>query len=319
MTSDDVAVVLSTDTTDPELGKAARHALERIGCSVLDIAVASRTDHQDPIDNDVVLAGLGAADLIVDVANLIQPSSHRTRLVRSTRVLAINVDAASDLDRLVAHPGLPRRVEHLDRLCADAASLSIIAATGDVRLTVALEANRRRLDRGVADRTGELARWPAGAVWVRPNSGGVNGTVVLMPGDIVLEARHLVATPVRVDIEHGHLVEIIGDSADADVIRSQLEAHSDADTAYQIHEIGFGLNLTRAAPSTGPFDVAKLAVGQGAAAAGRCSVRFGTDAAPSLTLTMAGASVVLDDRAVIEAGALSGAVAPDVYERAAAR
>src|SRR5690606_22926441 len=80
-----------------------------------------------------------------------------------------------------------------------------------------------------------------GFVFTQGNDGGVNGTVMLMPGDIIAAFKRYVETPVKFRIENGHIVEISGDGADAAMIREYIEIFRDP-RAYAVAHIGWGLN-----------------------------------------------------------------------------
>ena len=160
--------------------------------------------------------------------------------------------------------------------------------------------------------------WPAGAVWTRPKRSTIAGGIVAMPGDLVVEAGHVLRSPVRIEIDSGKVTDVFGDSADADVVRSQLESLDD-DRAYDIAEVGWGMSLTRQSGGIGPFDAALMAPGRGLSTAGRVNVRAGSRSDPgvSVTFSLAATSVAVDGQESVADGDLIGQLAPDVYERTA--
>ncbi len=132
-----------------------------------------------------------------------------------------------------------------------------------------------------------------------------------MPGDL-LEAT-VVRSPVRLEVSSGRVVDLLGDNADADTLRFELE-RLDPDKPCRVAEVGIGLAVERRArphPST--------ITGAHLRRAGRCSLTFaGPDTDAAMTVTLARASFAVDQVDVVVEGELIGAVAPDVYELAAA-
>lgn len=210
-----------------------------------------------------------------------------------------------------------RRVDAAEGLLRAAATL-VVSSPAGTSLTADITDASTRADTGIAAQQGTLAHWPAGGVWTRPKRTTITGCVVAMPGDLVVEAGHVLRSPVRVEIEAGKLTEVLGDSADADIVRSQLE-HLDDDRAYDIAEIGWGMSLTRPAVGSRPTGTDLLAPGRGASESGRVNVRAGARSETDLgvTLSLAATSCRLDDLDVVADGALTGTLAPDVYERTA--
>ena len=317
----ETAVVLATDTDCAELRGIMALGLERLGCRVSEVIVRSGAllDGGDPVDNEAVASALLHADLIVDLdGSLIERSSVRDEILDEARVLAIDIDAVAQLDHLIAHPGLIKRIERGDQMVRGARQLTLTSPAGTVveaKLTDSVGASQF----GTVGDVGELAHWPSGAVWVVAQPNDITGTVIAMPGDIVAEADHVVRSPVRMTIERGRIVEVHGDTSDADLIRSYLEAQGDEDT-YVITGLGWGMNLTREPPVAGLLDPAHLAPGRGQFAAGMVNIRSG-DAARrdrrGLTFSLANASAMVDELDAVRDGELQGNLAPDIYEQAA--
>lgn len=316
----ETAVVLATDVDDPELRELFALSLERLGCAVAEVIVRSGAllDGGDPVDNESVALALTAADVVVDVnGRLLERSNARHEVLEQARVLAVDVADIAELDHLVAHPGLARRLARAEEFLDQGAAMTVSSASGTLlKMSIADVAHRTLT--GTTAVAGELAHWPAGQVWCRPKRSTISGCVVAMPGDIVVEAQHLVRSPVRLEINNGKINDVLGDTADADVVRSYLEALDD-DHAYDVSEVGWGMNLTRRGSGLGAFDPRRLGAGRGALAAGQVNIRTGShaDTDAGLTLSLSGTSVQVDDVNLIVDGTLDGTLAPDIYERAA--
>ena len=93
---------------------------------------------------------------------------------------------------------------------------------------------------GYTDTPGRWDHWPSGFLFTGGADDGVDGTVVLAPGDIVYPFKTYVRTPVSLTIEQGRIVDIRGE-LDADII-SEYMASFDDEKAYGIAHIGWGLN-----------------------------------------------------------------------------
>jgi 2,5-dihydroxypyridine 5,6-dioxygenase len=102
---------------------------------------------------------------------------------------------------------------------------------GDIRRRVV--AARERLEQASRLRFSAL-------VGTVGNTDGVNGTVVLKPGDIVFPHWRYVSSPVRLTIKSGAIVRIEGD-LDAHLVREYLERFDD-ERAYGISHVGWGMN-----------------------------------------------------------------------------
>src|SRR5690606_33068926 len=94
---------------------------------------------------------------------------------------------------------------------------------------------------GYTDEPGRWDHFPSGFSFTQGNDAQVEGTVVLMPGDILAAFKRYVQTPVTLQIEKGYVVSISGEGMDAALIRSYIESFNDP-RAYAISHIGWGLN-----------------------------------------------------------------------------
>lgn len=312
----ETVTVIATDADDPELRQLVALCLERLQCRVHELIVRSGTvPGDDPVDNEAAAAALLHSDFVVDVNGaLVEPSRVCTELLDEARVLVVGLQSVAELETIVSHPGLARRIDRASGLVAEATTLSIDGATG-TSVELAIGDAEVVASTGVAADIGDLAHWPGGSIWIRPGEGTATGSVVMMPGDLLPDAHHILRSPVRLELENGSVVEVLGDSGDGDVIRSSLEALG-AETAYRLDAIGWGMNNTRGGAGLGLFDPARLAVGRGPLAAGVVNLRLG-HASSSWTVSLTRANLRVDDATLVVDGDLGAALAPDIYERAA--
>jgi hypothetical protein len=287
---------------------------ERMGASVTRVVPLDGPAHRDdPASAPVVKAALTSAALVIDLTGSVAGSAVRDEILDVGRLLSIAADTTADLDALVAHPGLTRRLEHASELLDAGASAVLSSAAGTI-LDIGLTGAAHRAPAVVAAEVGELAAWPGGAVWIQPRADIVNGTVIIMPGDVLVGPGTTVRSPVRLEVSSARVVDILGENSDADLVRFELE-QLDPEKPCRIVEVGFGLSVER------HTDGAGSRIGRDAIVreAGRCSLTMrGPDTGAGLTVALNGASFAVDHLDVLVDGELIGAVAPDVYELAAA-
>jgi 2,5-dihydroxypyridine 5,6-dioxygenase len=133
-----------------------------------------------------------------------------------------------------------RRVEFGSRLIEKAKELHITSDAGtDIRY--GLSQYPVLTEYGYTDTPGRWDHWPSGFLLTQGNDEQVDGTVVLMPGDIINEFRSYVQSPVKLTVKRGVVTDIAGDGLDAAFLRSYIESFHD-DRAYAISHIGWGLN-----------------------------------------------------------------------------
>jgi 2,5-dihydroxypyridine 5,6-dioxygenase len=156
------------------------------------------------------------------------------------RVLAISNEHPEILERTAprAEDEMPVR-EAMRRLRA-AKAMHVSSAAG-TDLNIALADARVGGVWGFSARPGTLSHWPGGLVLAFPAAGSVHGTLVLDRGDVNLTFKRYLQDPVRLVIEHDHVVAIEGDSVDADLMRGYFEAWGER-AAYAVSHVGWGLN-----------------------------------------------------------------------------
>jgi 2,5-dihydroxypyridine 5,6-dioxygenase len=92
---------------------------------------------------------------------------------------------------------------------------------------------------GYTDEPGRWDHWPSGFLFTGGADDGVNGKVVIAPGDIIFPFKSYVQTPIELTIEAGRITAIDG-GVDADLLREYMASFNDPD-AYGISHIGWGM------------------------------------------------------------------------------
>ena len=93
---------------------------------------------------------------------------------------------------------------------------------------------------GTPTRPGRWDHWPSGFLFTGGADDGVDGKVVIAPGDIIFPFKSYVQTPIELTIEQGRIQDIRGDGFDADLLKDYMASFDDPD-AYGIAHIGWGM------------------------------------------------------------------------------
>jgi 2,5-dihydroxypyridine 5,6-dioxygenase len=95
---------------------------------------------------------------------------------------------------------------------------------------------------GFTDAPGRWDHWPSGFLFTNGNDGGVEGRVVLAPGDIVIAPfRVYVQDRVEIAVENGHVADVRG-GVSAQLLRDYMDEFADDPRRTEIAHIGWGLN-----------------------------------------------------------------------------
>jgi len=300
-------VMLVDDTTPNEHLQLLRAALTRSGAD----AVELRTLSSNVRETSELINDIGAtADVLVTTSNV----GADFELLQDQCLLHI-IPTSSQV--LPPHASLRRRVRALHHQFEHSATMHITDRHG-TDLRVQLQASTIDFDHGLIGSEHRRANFPAGWVTATPARSTIDGELVVMPGDGVLEAARLVSSPIRLVLIDDHISEIEGDNPDADVMRAMLEYQNDRN-AYGVAWLGIGLNPAHAELAR-PFDPRLLDRAISQLLAGVLTIRFGGNLVadrpgdPAMTVTLTGRSVTLDTVPVVVDGDLDGEFAPDVYE-----
>lgn len=189
--------------------------------------------------NRPVVEALKQADILIDVMFLL----HSKELVEiqeaGTRILTC-IEPVDVLMRLFPTGTLADRVDRAVEAMASARNLRFTNAAGtDVTYLIGRYPTFGQY--GFADKPGRWDHWSSsGMAYTYAADDGVDGRVVIAPGDIILPFKAYVQTPIELEIRAGRIVEI-GGSVDAEVVRDYIAGFADPD-AYGISHIGWGMN-----------------------------------------------------------------------------
>ncbi|PBC21291.1 MULTISPECIES: leucyl aminopeptidase [unclassified Mesorhizobium] len=188
--------------------------------------------------NPEAVEALKQADMVVDLIFLLFSPEQMAIQAAGARVLTA-VEPAPLLARLLPTKELRERVEIGEALLSKAKTMRITSPHGtDViyRLGVYPTVG----EYGYTDQPGRWDHWPAAFVFTGGADDGVDGKIVLAPGDVLLPFNTYVREPVVYTIEKGFVQDIRG-GLEAELIKSYMGEFKDPRGMGMSH-VGWGLD-----------------------------------------------------------------------------
>lgn len=242
----EVVAVLSAGHEWPDYAQAFMVAAQGLGATAFQLNVprtvpkAAGVQGRHPLTgNQPAIDALKRASLVIDLMGLLFSREQAEIQAGGARVLRV-MEPMHVLKQMFPDEDLRRRVELAKALLEGAREMHITSAGGtDVRYT--LGQYPVISEYGYTDEPGRWDHFPSGFAFTQARDGGVEGTVVLMPGDIMAAFKRYVQQPVRLAIRDGYVKSIEGEGMDAELMRSYMESFADP-RAYAVSHIGWGLN-----------------------------------------------------------------------------
>jgi 2,5-dihydroxypyridine 5,6-dioxygenase len=188
--------------------------------------------------NRPVIDALKQADLLIDTMFLLF-SKEQLEIQNAGARMLLCMEPIEHLVQLFPSRNLRERVEFGGELLGKASELRFTNKSG-TDVSYRLGVYPVITEYGYTDEPGRWDHWPSGFLFSGGSDEGVNGTVVIAPGDIIYPFKTYVQTPIHLTIESGRIVDIRGD-LDADILRDYMASFDDQ-KAYGIAHIGWGLN-----------------------------------------------------------------------------
>lgn len=186
---------------------------------------------------------LKAVDMVVDCTFLLFSPEQFAIQEAGTRILTA-VEPPELLARLMPSRELRERVEVGAELLGKASSMRITSSAG-TDVSYRLGVYPTMSEYGYTDIPGRWDHWPAGFVFTGGADDGVDGRIVLWPGDVLLPFNSYVQTPVEITVEGGFIRDIRGGAGssglDAELLRSYIESFEDP-RGYGMSHVGWGLD-----------------------------------------------------------------------------
>lgn len=187
--------------------------------------------------NRPAIEALKKVDLVVDTIFLLFSKEQLEIQAAGVKVL-LCIEPVEHIRQMKPSRRLRERVEAGAELLAAAKTLRFTNAHG-TDVTYQLGAYPVMTQYGYTDTPGRWDHWPSGFLFTGGADDGVDGTVVIAPGDIIFPFKSYVQTPIELTIERGRIVDIAG-QLDADLLSGYMAQFNDPD-AYGISHIGWGM------------------------------------------------------------------------------
>src|SRR3954468_16787784 len=232
----DTAAILSETQSRALNVHLAELALLRVGAKPFHIVVPTPRNRQIvPVRSTgaseaiqrlaPVVGALQQAGFVVDwtIEGLMHAVETPDILKAGARILVISNEHPEALERMRPDSGLEKRVRAAAKMLRAARRMCVTSKAG-TDLDVNMEGAATVGVWGWTDKPGTLAHWPAGLVVSFPKSKTINGTLVMAAGDINLTFKRYLASKVTMTLTDDYVTELVGDDADAEMMRRYLAA-----------------------------------------------------------------------------------------------
>ena len=249
----DACAVLSESHSRAVLVQAAELALGQLKAGAFHVVLPQRapqapvpvrsTGASDAIGGlEPVVRSLAGCALVVDctVEGLQHAAELPAILGGGARVLVVSNEHPEILQRCVPQADDETQARDAMRRLKAARRMHVSSAAG-TDLHIDLADARVGGVWGFTAKPGTLTHWPGGLVLAFPAAGTVRGTLVMDRGDVNLTFKRYLQDAVRLAIDNDRVVQVQGDSLDAELMRSYYAAWRDED-AYAVSHVGWGLN-----------------------------------------------------------------------------
>lgn len=239
--------VLSEGSVRADYARAFLIAAQSLGASCFQINLPERPRIGPRVQvgrtplagNRVAIEALKRTHLVIDLIGLLFSAEQNEITAAGTRMLFVH-EPFDVLRELFPTRDLRRRVECGERLMREARQLRVTSPHG-TDLLYRLGQYPVMTEYGFTDTPGRWDHFPSGFLLTQGDDKEVEGSLVLMPGDILNEFRCYVRQPVHLRIEKGMITRIEGDGMEGQLLRHYIDSFNDP-RAYACSHIGWGLN-----------------------------------------------------------------------------
>lgn len=200
--------------------------------------------------NSAALAGLKAADLVIDTMQILFSPEQDEILKTGTRML-LAVEPPETMLRMIPTPEAKAKVKRASVFMGKAGEMVVTSKAGtDFRCRLGQYPVLEQF--GLADEPGRWDHWPSCMIARWPDEGSAEGVIVIDEGDILLPFKRYAADRVTFTVEKGIVTKIEGGWT-AEYIRSFMESFNDPEAYYMAH-VGWGLEARANWTTLGLYD-----------------------------------------------------------------
>jgi 2,5-dihydroxypyridine 5,6-dioxygenase len=236
--------IVSEDRIRLDFAEGFLAAAEEIGADAVHVNVKKRPGSFFGSGNSLrghsaAIEALKKSDIVIDLMGLLW-SKEQTEITDAGARMLLVVERIEVLQRMMPSLEGRRRVEAGARMLANGKELRVTSPWG-TDVTYRLGKYRVAAQYGFTDEPGRWDAWPGAFVYSAAYDDGVDGSVVVNAGDMLLPFMRYVASPITLKIRAGNVVEILGDGLDAQLMREYIRKWHDP-RAYAVSHIGWGLD-----------------------------------------------------------------------------
>ncbi len=243
----EIVAVLSGGTDRADYAQAFMVAAQSLGATALQVNVptyglakAAGVQGRHPlVGNQPAIDLLKRADMVIDLLGLLFSKEQLEIQAAGTRILRV-MEPLHVLKQMFPTADLARRTE-LSRTMLQSAREMHITRAGGTDIRYRLSQYPVLSEYGYTDEPGRWDHWPSGFAFTQGSDGEIDGTVVLMPGDILTAFKRYIQAPVTLRIEAGMIVALEGEGMDAVLIREYIDSFGDP-RGWAVSHIGWGSN-----------------------------------------------------------------------------
>jgi 2,5-dihydroxypyridine 5,6-dioxygenase len=177
-------------------------------------------------------------DMLIDCVFLLFSKEQFAIQAAGVRILTV-VEPPELLARMLPYRELREKVEIAATLLARAKTMRITSRHG-TDVLYKLNTYPTIAEYACNDTPGRWDHWPSGFVFTGGDDDGVDGQIVVAPGDILLPQNIYVREPITYQIEKGWIVDIRG-GLEAELVKSYMSSFNDARGRGMSH-VGWGMN-----------------------------------------------------------------------------
>jgi len=305
--------IVSEDRIRLDFAEAFLAAADELGADAVHVNVKKRPGSSFGAGNSLhghagAIEALKNSDIVIDLLGLLW-SKEQTEITDAGARMLLVVERFEVLQRMMSTPETRSRVEAGEKLLAKSKELRVTSPWG-TDVTYRLGKYRVAAQYGFTDEPGRWDAWPGAFVYSAAYDDGVDGTVIINIGDMLLPFMRYVTQPITLKVEGGNVVEILGDGLDAQLMREYIRKWNDP-RAYAVSHIGWGLDENASWDFMGTDPLGPISGGQDGRAfygnvlfsTGPNNELGGTNDTPShLDIPLRGCSLFLDGVPIVRDG-----------------